>query len=70
MIDLPLSIYIVNLQNKAHRSEDLDASCLEEKCKFLFERGNRKFLRLNSSLTQLQHIVQEFRLNKTRLGRA
>jgi hypothetical protein len=28
------------------RKEDLDASILEDKCKFLFERGNRKFVKV------------------------
>jgi hypothetical protein len=28
------------------RNEDLDASSLEEKCKFLFERANRSFLKV------------------------
>lgn len=41
VINLPLSIHIVNLQNKNLRKDDIDASMLEEKCKFLFERGNR-----------------------------
>ena len=36
----------MNLQNKSLRKDDLDASVLEEKCKFLFERGNRKFLKV------------------------
>ena len=36
----------MNLQNKSLRKDDLDASLLEDKCKFLFERGNRKFLRV------------------------
>ena len=46
VINLPLSVYVVNLQNKSLRKDDLDASVLEEKCKFLFERGNRKFLKV------------------------
>lgn len=46
VINLPLSIYIVNLQNKNLRKDDIDACQLEEKCKFLFERGNRKFLKV------------------------
>ena len=43
---MPLSVCIVNLQNKSLRKDDLDASVLEEKCKFIFERGNRKFLKV------------------------
>ena len=46
MINLPLSVYIINLQNKNLRKDDIDAGILEEKCKFLFERGNRKFLKV------------------------
>jgi hypothetical protein len=45
-INLPMSIYIINLQNKTLRKEDLDAGVLEDKCKFLFERGNRKFVKV------------------------
>ena len=45
-INLPLSFYIINLQNKSLRKDDLDASLIEKKCKFLFERANRKFLRV------------------------
>lgn len=45
-INMPLSVYVINIQNKSLRKDDLDASVLEQKCKFLFERGNRKFLRV------------------------
>lgn len=45
-LNLPLSVYIVNMQNKSLRKDDIDASVLEDKCKFLFERGNRRFLKV------------------------
>jgi hypothetical protein len=45
-LNLPVSIYVINLQNKNLRKDDLDAGILEEKCKFLFERANRKFLKV------------------------
>lgn len=35
------------MQNKSLRKDDIDASQLEDKCRFLFERGNnRKFLKV------------------------
>ncbi len=46
VLNLPLSVYIINLQNKNLRKDDIDGSMLEDKCKFLFERGNRKFLKV------------------------
>lgn len=46
VINLPLSVYVINIQNKSLRKDDIDASKLEDKCKFLFERGNRKFLKV------------------------
>lgn len=46
VINLPLSVYVINVQNKSLRKDDIDASKLEDKCKFLFERGNRKFLKV------------------------
>lgn len=45
-MSLPLSIYIVQLRNDNLRDGDVDVSVLEQKCKFLFEKGNRKFLRV------------------------
>jgi hypothetical protein len=34
------------LRNDNIDGEDIDVSVLEQKCKFLFEKGNRKFLRV------------------------
>lgn len=48
VVSLPLSIYIVQLRNDNLREGDIDVSFLEQKCKFLFEKGNRKFLRVIS----------------------
>lgn len=45
-MNLPLSIYIVQLRNDNIEDGDIDVSILEKKCKFLFEKGNRKFLRV------------------------
>lgn len=45
-MSLPLSIYIIQLRNDNLRDGDIDVSVLEQKCKFLFEKGNRKFLRV------------------------
>lgn len=36
----------MNLQNQNLRKDDLDASQLEDKCKFLFDRANRQFLKV------------------------
>lgn len=46
MVALPLSIYIIQLRNDNLREGDIDVSILEQKCKFLFQKGNRKFLRV------------------------
>ena len=46
VVSLPLSIYIIQLRNDNLRDGDIDVSVLEQKCKFLFEKGNRKFLRV------------------------
>ena len=46
VVSLPLSIYVVQLRNDALDGDDIDVSVLEQKCKFLFEKGNRKFLRV------------------------
>ena len=46
IIQLPLSIYIIQLKNENIDEEDIDAAKLEKKCQFLFERGNRRFLRV------------------------
>ena len=46
VVNLPLSIYIVQLRNDNIESGDIDVGILERKCKFLFEKGNRKFLRV------------------------
>jgi len=46
VINLPLSINIINIREKSIREEELDTCQIEEKCKFLFERGNRKFLKV------------------------
>ena len=43
---LPLSIYVVQIRNEGIEDGDIDATKLESKCKFLFERGNRRFLRV------------------------
>ena len=37
VINLPLSIVIVQLKNKGVRSQDIDVGKLEKKCQFLFE---------------------------------
>jgi len=46
VVSLPLSIYIVQLRNDNLDKDDIDVGILEQKCKFLFEKGNRKFLRV------------------------
>lgn len=43
---LPLSIYIIQIRNENIEEGDIDASKLEKKCQFLFERGNRRFLKV------------------------
>ena len=46
VVSLPLSIYIIQLKNDNLQGDDIDVSILEKKCQFLFEKGNRKFLRV------------------------
>ena len=46
VVCLPISIYIIQLKNDNLRGDDIDVGILEEKCKFLFQKGNRKFLRV------------------------
>lgn len=36
----------MQLRNENIEEGDIDVSILEKKCKFLFEKGNRKFLRV------------------------
>lgn len=45
-MSLPLSIYIIQIRNENIDKNDIDVSILEKKCQFLFEKGNRKFLRV------------------------
>ena len=46
IIQKPLSIYIIEVRNPNVAEDDIDSSKLEKKCQFLFERGNRRFLRV------------------------
>jgi len=46
IINLPLSICIVYMKNKEFSEDEVDLVNLERKCKFLFERANRKFLKV------------------------
>ena len=46
MINLPISIVIVQLKDEALRGDDVDVSLLEEKCEFLFQKANRRFLKV------------------------
>jgi len=46
VIHLPLSIIIVQLKNDSLRKDDIDVCNLEQKCNFLFQRANRKFLKV------------------------
>ena len=47
VVSLPLSIYIIQLNyNNNIKEGDVDGRFLEQKCKFLFEKGNRRFLRV------------------------
>lgn len=46
VVNLPLSIYIIQLRNDNLEDGDVDTSILEKKCQFLFDRGNRRFLRV------------------------
>lgn len=46
VIHLPLSIVIVQLKNESLRKDDIDVQGLEQKCAFLFQRANRKFLKV------------------------
>jgi hypothetical protein len=46
IIHLPLSIVIVQLKNESLRKDDIEVSTLESKCEFLFQRANRKFLKV------------------------
>lgn len=44
---MPVSIVIVQLKSSQGLSEsDTDVSKLEEKCEFLFEKANRRFLKV------------------------
>lgn len=45
-INLPVSIVIVQLKNKGIEESDTDVGKLEEKCQFLFEKANRRFLKV------------------------
>ena len=45
-INLPVSIVIVQLKNKGIEESDTDVGKLEEKCEFLFEKANRRFLKV------------------------
>ena len=45
-INLPVSIVIVQLKNKGLSDADTDVGKLEEKCEFLFEKANRRFLKV------------------------
>ena len=44
VVSLPLSIYVIQIKNDNLKGDDIDVGILEHKCKFLFEKGNRKFL--------------------------
>lgn len=46
VINLPVSIVIVQLKNTGLSERDTDVSKLEEKCEFLFEKANRRFLKV------------------------
>jgi len=46
VINLPVSIVIVQLKNKGINDNDTDVGKLEEKCEFLFEKANRRFLKV------------------------
>ena len=46
VINLPVSIVIVQLKNKGLNDGDTDVGKLEEKCEFLFEKANRRFLKV------------------------
>ena len=46
VINLPVSIVIVQLKNKGLSDGDTDVGKLEEKCEFLFEKANRRFLKV------------------------
>ena len=46
VVSLPLSIFVIQIKNDNLEGDDIDVSILEDKCKFLFEKGNRKFLRV------------------------
>jgi len=46
VVALPLSINIIMVKNENIEKSDINVTTLEQKCKFLFEKGNRKFLRV------------------------
>ena len=46
VINLPVSIVIVQLKNKGINDNDTDVGKLEDKCEFLFEKANRRFLKV------------------------
>ena len=45
VINLPISIVMIQLSDKLE-DDDIDASQLEEKCEFLFQKANRRFLKV------------------------
>ena len=46
VISLPISIVIVQLKNDGLQSNDMDVGKLEQKCEFLFQKANRRFLKV------------------------
>ena len=47
MINLPVSIVIVQVKTDADLEDfDTNVSKLEQKCQFLFEKANRRFLKV------------------------
>ena len=46
VINLPISIVIVQLRDEKLQGDDVDVSLLENKCSFLFQKANRRFLKV------------------------
>ena len=46
VINLPISIVIVQVRDESDQIDDVGVGLLEEKCEFLFQKANRRFLKV------------------------